>query len=163
MGQRAREREANAPTWPLAAAPRRTSAPPAKRAAAGSPAKLPDGRRRWAGRVARAVLVALLALTALLAFTGWRLNATVTSYSGAHFNQGRNATWLEHTWAGDPHTTAEYDQLASQLTRERMGYVFVHVGPLSSDGTIAPDLARNAAAFTAAMHQRLPSLRILAW
>jgi hypothetical protein len=107
--------------------------------------------------------VLVVAVAATLAFSLWRLGATTTSYTGAHFNTGNNAVWLEHTWSGSSHTPAEYDALAASFAREQVTYVFAHVGPLSSEGTIPPTLAPNAAEFAAQMHQRLPHLRILAW
>ena len=112
--------------------------------------------------LAVALVLALLAAVAL-GYIIRRLSATVTSYPGAHFNQGRNAVWLEHEWAGQPHTSAEYDQLAAQLQREQIAYVYAHVGPLDSNGTIPNSLAPNAQTFAAAMHARLPQLRVLAW
>ncbi|MGZ6390319.1 MAG: hypothetical protein ACXWQZ_13805, partial [Ktedonobacterales bacterium] len=99
------------------------------------------------------VLLALIVLSVVaLGVAFWRLGATVTNYPGAHFNLGRNAVWLEHTWAGQQHTDVEYDQLAARLEREQIGYVFAHVGPLDSDGTIPGDRAPNAAGLAAALH-----------
>ncbi|MGZ3600263.1 MAG: hypothetical protein ACXWQ5_11240 [Ktedonobacterales bacterium] len=110
------------------------------------------------------VLLALIVLSVVaLGVAFWRLGATVTNYPGAHFNLGRNAVWLEHTWAGQQHTDVEYDQLAARLEREQIGYVFAHVGPLDSDGTIPGDRAPNAAGLAAALHARLPHVRVLAW
>jgi spore germination protein YaaH len=108
-------------------------------------------------------MVLVVAVVGTLAFMFWRLTATATDYAPAHFNQGRNAVWLEHTWAGEPHSAVEYDQLAAQLAREQITYLFVHVGPLESDGSIPANLAPNAGAFAEQMHQRVPGLRILAW
>lgn len=110
------------------------------------------------------VLLALVLVLVLVAgFVIWRLGQTVTSYPGAHFNRGQNAVWLEHTWAGEAHSASDYDDLAARLTREQIGYVFAHVGPLNSDGTIPDNRAPNAAALAAALHQRLPGLKVLAW
>jgi hypothetical protein len=114
-------------------------------------------------RLLLALLVFAVVLTGAAGFVYWRLSATVSNYAGAHFNQGQNAIWLEHTWAGDPHSQDDYDRLAQRLGDEQIGYVFAHVGPLNSDGTIPPDRAANAAAFVAELHQRLPHVRILAW
>jgi hypothetical protein len=122
--------------------------------------KSPHPRLQLAGRVLLAVIV-LLVLG--LGLTYWRLSATVTSYPGAHFNSGHNAVWLEHPWAGQAHTDAEYYQLAQRLSHEQISFVFAHVGPLQSDGTIPANLAPNAAALAAALHARMPSLKVLAW
>ena len=69
------------PTWP---APRKGARPATRRS-----------QLRRLGIVALLVLVVLLSI---VGFTLARLNATATSYPGSHFNQGKNAVWLEHTW-----------------------------------------------------------------
>src|SRR5579863_6634278 len=75
----------------------------------------------FAGRVVLVLCVLLLMMTWL----GWLwLSRTVTAFAGPHFNHGQNAVWLEHTWAGDPHSSAEFDQLARQLKQEQIGFVF---------------------------------------
>jgi hypothetical protein len=143
--------------WPLPGA-RRPSRPSGQGA--------PQPRRTvwaWLWLAAR-VLVVLIAL--LAAGTGillWRLGATVTDYPGAHFNSGQNGIWLEHEWAGEPHTTAEYDALAARLRAEQIRYVYAHVGPLNSDGTIPADRAPNAGELATALHSRLPGIHVLAW
>lgn len=125
-------------------------------------------RRRRPSRRALRILLSLLLALALLAGVGsgyvyHRLTVTHTSYPAAHFNRGQNAVWLEHAWAGEYHTADEYDALATQLQTEQIKYVFAHVGPLSSDGTIAPNLAEWAPDMARALHARLPDLKILAW
>jgi hypothetical protein len=114
-------------------------------------------------RVALVLLALMLVFLLASGFVIWRLSLTVSSYSGAHFNHGQNAVWLEHTWAGDGHSASEYDALAARLSREQIGYVFAHVGPLNSDGTIPSDRAPNAAELTAELHARLPGIKVLAW
>lgn len=139
------------PEWPIpgqSAQPTRTRKQKALRLLKGS---------------AIAVCIGVLLLVAVSGVAIWRLSATVTKYPGAHFNQGINGVWLEHSWAGEPHSDSEYDALAQQLTSEQIGFVFAHVGPLRSDGVIPDSLAPNAADFAGAMHQRMPGLRVLAW
>jgi hypothetical protein len=114
-------------------------------------------------RLAIGLLIALVVLISVSGFTFWRLNATVTSYPGAHFNQGKNAVWLEHAWVGEPHSSGEYDALAAQLAREQIRYVFAHVGPMESDGSIPNGLAPEAATLTSELHARLPGVKVLAW
>src|SRR5487761_1984842 len=143
-------------TAPLDADDARTAALPAPRQR--------HPRRR---RVIRVALYLLLAF-ALLAGIGsgysyYRLTATLTTYPSAHFNRNQNALWLEHEWSGEYHTPAEYDALAAQLQRERIAYVFAHVGPLSSDGTIPENLALWAPDLAQALHTRLPGVKVLAW
>jgi len=113
--------------------------------------------------VGRALLVALVVLIVLAGVGYWRFFHTVTDYPGSYFNQGKNGVWLEHTWAGDPHTSAEYDALAAQLEREQIHYVYAHVGPLQSDGTIPDSTAPHAADLATALHERIPGIQVLAW
>lgn len=142
-------RDANTPTWPL---------PGRARTAVGPPHKRPRLRRAL-----RVLLVAVLLAVVATVVVFWRLSATVTAYAGSHFNTGQNAVWLEHSWAGQPHSDADYDALAQRLSEEQVGYVFAHVGPLDSDGTIPVDRAPYAATLVAALHSRLPHLKVLAW
>ncbi len=113
--------------------------------------------------VGRVLLVSLVVLIVLASVGYWRFFHTITNYPGSHFNQGQNGVWLEHTWAGDPHSPAEYDALADRLAREQIHYVYAHVGPLQSDGTIPFSTAPHAADLTAALHERLPGIQVLAW
>jgi Glycosyl hydrolases family 18 len=134
------------PTWP---APRKGAKPATRR-----------------GLLRRLIVVALVALVVLLSIVGLtfaRLNATVTSYPGSYFNQGKNAVWLEHTWVGDLHSSKDFDALANQLEREQIRYVYAHVGPMRSDGSIPDSLAPQAAALTEQLHARLPNVQVLAW
>lgn len=153
MSVRGGIRRAKPPVWPVPGGAR-----PSQPNAGGS---RKAGSRLW--RVARVVLALIALLVVALGVAFWRLGATVTNYPGAHFNKGHNAIWLEHTWAGQQHSDDEYDQLAARLDREQVGYVFAHVGPLDSDGTIPSDRAPDAADLVAALHTRLPHVRVLAW
>lgn len=118
---------------------------------------------RWLKWAAIGLCLSALLLCGAAGILIWRLSATVTNYPGAHFNLGSNGIWLEHAWAGEPHADSDYDALAQRLTAEQITYVYAHVGPLQSDGTIPASLAPNAAAFATAMHSRIPGLRVLAW
>ena len=145
------QRQAGTPTWPL----------PGGRTA-GS-ASQGTGRHWRPRRVLRVLVIVVVLVAVASAALLWRLSATVTAYAGSHFNAGQNAVWLEHDWAGQPHSSAQYEALAQRLGDEQIGYVFAHVGPLDSDGTIPDDRASNAAALVAALHARLPNVKVLAW
>ncbi|HEX9036767.1 MAG TPA: glycosyl hydrolase family 18 protein [Ktedonobacterales bacterium] len=127
----------------------------------------PVRARRTRRRVARGALVTFILVAVLLAGSGayayFRLTATVTNFAGPHFNSNSNAVWLEHAWSGEPQSAAAYDALAAQLQREQIRYVYAHVGPLASDGTIPPSLAPYAADLAAALHDRIPDVKVLAW
>lgn len=114
----------------------------------------------------RLVVAVLLAVVLLVSLCGglalWRLSQTNTDYPGAHFNTGNNAVWLEHNWAGQAHTAAQYDALARRLRAEQVTYVYAHVGPLDSDGRIPAGRAPFAAQLVAALHDRM-KVHVLAW
>ena len=150
MGARLGSQRDTVPLWP------------APGAGAASSRKPHPWRHRLL-RAAQVLLALLVVLTLAAGILYWRLTSTVTSYPGAHFNRGQNAVWLEHEWAGEPHTGADYDALVQRLQQEQISYVFAHVGPLDSDGTIPASLAPNAGALAAALHARMPGLRVLAW
>lgn len=124
-------------------------------------------RRAHLRRAVRVTLFALLAIALLTSigagYTYRRITATLTNYPSAHFNHGQNAVWLEHAWAGEYHTADEYDALAAQLKREQITYVFAHVGPLNSDGTIPENVAPWAPDLAQALHERMPGVKVLAW
>lgn len=126
-----------------------------------------DRAVRGQRHTARRLLIILLAI-AVVAGAGatylyHRLTVTVTSFAGPHFNTNQNAVWLEHTWSGQQHSDGEYNQLADQLQGEGVTYVYAHVGPLESDGTIPATRASNAANLVSALHARAPGIKVLAW
>ncbi len=118
-------------------------------------------------RVVRGMGLALLVIVVIFSLGAgaliWSWSRTATDYPAAHFNSGLNAVWLEHAWSGSPHTNAEYDRLAAELKARQITFVYAHVGPLDSNGTIPDDRAPYAQRFAAAMHERMPDLRVLAW
>ncbi|GAC1460523.1 MAG: glycoside hydrolase family 18 protein [Ktedonobacterales bacterium] len=115
------------------------------------------------GGCARILLAACVGALLVSGGTWLWLNHTETAYTGPHFNQGHNAIWLEHSWAGGPHPADAYDQLAVRLAHEQIRYVFAHVGPLDSTGAIPAELAPNAATLVQQLKMRLPGVRVLAW
>ncbi len=120
-------------------------------------------RREFFRRALLGLLILALLATVGAGYVYHRLTATLTSYPSAHFNTGHNAVWLEHAWAATPHTGAEYDALAAQLKREQITYVFAHVGPLDSDGTISDEIEPHPSELVNALHARLPDMKVLAW
>jgi glycosyl hydrolase family 18 (putative chitinase) len=128
-------------------------------------ARLP--RRLSFRRLLRVALMTFLAIVIVGTLAGGyayhRMTATVTSYSGPRFNTNHNAVWLEHMWSGAPQTPEAYDMLAALLRREGIASVYAHVGPLDSHGTIPTSLAPNASNLAAALHERIPGIKVFAW
>jgi glycosyl hydrolase family 18 (putative chitinase) len=126
-------------------------------------ADTPARARVRIGAVMR-VLVAVLVIALVVASGGWLwLSRTRTAYPGSHFNRGENAVWLEHSWAGEAHSAAQIDQLAAQLKREQVRFVYLHVGPLDSHGNIPVERYAYAQSFVASLKQRDAGIAVLAW
>jgi hypothetical protein len=120
----------------------------------------PHQRRR---RALCVLLILLLIAVAGLGYGAWRVFGTLRSEPGAYYDQQSNAVWIAHAWAGQPQSATDYERLAQLLVREQVRYVYAHVGPLKSDGTIPPSLYPNAAQFVRTMKQRDSRLQIYAW
>jgi hypothetical protein len=82
------------------------------------------------------------------------------------FDKGTNGLWIGHQWytgrkvqTGAPVSVYERDELVNKLARYRIRYVFIHAGPVKSDGTIddMPGL------FFDTLRKRTPDVRYLPW
>jgi Glycosyl hydrolases family 18 len=115
----------------------------------------------------RILMIFLIAIVLCGSVTGellwWHATATATTYPGSHFNRAKNAIWIAHTWVGDYHTDDEYITLCDRLIREQILYVYVHVGPLDSDGTIPLARAYYADRFVQFVNSYAPQLLFYAW
>lgn len=78
-------------------------------------------------------------------------------------SRGVNALWAAHTWAGDPHSDAEYRAFADLLRDHEISDVFVHAGPLERDGRVPGGRVAHAQAFTEAMRRHAPEIRVQAY
>jgi len=86
--------------------------------------------------------------------------------SGPSFDQGRNGLWIGHRWytgfevgTGRPVADSEFTELLMRVRRNHIRYLYVHAGPVRSDGSIrdrpGPLLYRLRAA--------APELTVLPW
>lgn len=78
-------------------------------------------------------------------------------------SRGVNALWAAHTWVGDEHSDAEYQQFADLLTKNQISDVFVHAGPLDGDGSVPDDRVEHAADLLSAMKRYAPGVRVQAY
>jgi hypothetical protein len=76
---------------------------------------------------------------------------------------GNDGLWLGHAWIDGRRTAADLDTLAGRLRQAGIRDVFVHVGPLSDDGSLNPALRPRARWLLTALHHRLPGVRVQAW
>ena len=102
------------------------------------------------------VLVAGAALTGLTAEGSARVPALVRA-------PGSDGLWLGHAWVDGRHGDRDLAALAARLRATRMRDVFVHVGPLSDDGSLPQARHPRARWLTAGLHRLLPGVRVQAW
>jgi ABC-type transporter Mla MlaB component len=76
---------------------------------------------------------------------------------------GHDGLWLGHAWVDGHRTPGDLDALAARLRQTGIKDVFVHVGPLSRDGSLSPALSPRSRWLLTALHHRLPGLRLQAW
>ncbi|MFI7013148.1 hypothetical protein [Streptomyces sp. NPDC050164] len=141
-----------------------TEAAAAEGAAQDAPA--PDsgkgrGRRRWIRRTALAVVLLLL-VPLLSALTALRINYMGDPADGTH-TRNRDALWLGHAWVDGRKKDADVTALARRLQGTGIRDLYVHSGPLEHDGTLPKSVYPRARWFIAAVHEKLPGIRVQAF
>lgn len=134
---------------------------------------MPGRIRRWVTRRARSlgrrpvvlVIVSLLLLPALMAVAGYvaLLGEDIGSPPVTVPVGGNDGLWLGHAWVDGRRTTSDLDSLAARLRDTGIRDLFVHVGPLSDDGSLNPALRPRARWLLTGLHRRLPWVRVQAW
>jgi hypothetical protein len=123
--------------------------------------------QRRGARARRLVLALVTAclLPVLLAGAGFiiLLGENVGSPPSTVPVSGHDGLWLGHAWVGGRRTPGDLDVLTARLRQTGIRDVFVHVGPLSDDGSLDPALRPRARWLLTALHHRLPSVRVQAW
>ncbi len=59
-----------------------------------------------------------------------------SDYPKGYFDQKNNAVWAQHSWSEDVHSPEEIRDFVETLGKHHIRYVYLHVGPLESDGQI---------------------------
>ena len=118
--------------------------------------------------MARAVAGKIIGLAAVLSvLLGGRWIAFSVQDAGtvtpAARSTGNDALWLGHAWVDGRKGPQDVAALATQLRGTGIRDLFVHVGPLSRDGSLNPALRPQARWFVKAVHSVLPKTRVLAW
>jgi hypothetical protein len=82
------------------------------------------------------------------------------------FDNGSNGLWIGHQWytgynvrTGQPVSVYDRDELVNRLARYRINHVFIHAGPVKSNGSIddMPGL------FFDTLRKKTPGVRYLPW
>ncbi len=107
-----------------------------------------------------AIVLAVLVAVGLIAIAALRLQFTGSPAAWAR-STGNDALWMGHAWVDGRRTAADVDALAVRLGSVKD--VYVHSGPFSHNGTLAPDKYPNARNFLKWWKKRLPGVRVSAW
>ena len=79
------------------------------------------------------------------------------------YNNGENAIWLEHEWVENQKSVKEIGELVSKFGDNRIKYVFMHVGPVESNGTIPAERFKYAQDFLRIARVYGDKIKYLAW
>jgi len=82
---------------------------------------------------------------------------------GSSFNKGHNAVWIGHKWVGEAQSDSEIRELVETLRAHQIDTVFVHSGPIESDGNIDPETYKYSVAFLEKAKQLDPNIHYQAW
>ncbi|MBU1992110.1 MAG: glycosyl hydrolase family 18 protein [Patescibacteria group bacterium] len=100
----------------------------------------------------------------LFIFIGWvMLFGPQTHHDGAHFNKGTNAIWVKHSWVSEAKTFQEIEEFITFLASKQITNVFMHVGPLDSDGSIPDYRYAEAENFLDVAHRITKRMKFQAW
>jgi hypothetical protein len=116
-------------------------------------------------RIAARVLLVLAFIPVLLG-TGALTWLTVEGSGGPPASipaAGGDGLWLGHAWVAGTQSSADLSVLVARVKQDGIRDLFVHDGPLSADGTLDPKLSPHARSLVAALHARLPGVRVQAW
>ncbi len=92
-----------------------------------------------APRVIQIMKYVVFALT-LAIFFGWYIVFGPSSnFEKGHFDLRQNAVWAQHAWSDQKHTPEEIRDFVETLGKNHIRYVYLHVGPIDSTGTISPE------------------------
>lgn len=107
--------------------------------------------------------VALLVF-AIMVVVGWYFAmGPSANQHGSAYNRHQNAVWAQHAWVGQPHTPEEIRHFVENLGKHGIRYVFLHVGPLESDGTIPPERYKELGEFLRVSRQYGDRLMFIPW
>lgn len=110
-------------------------------------------------------LIALLTVVSVLVGGRWLTFSVqdIGPVNPAARSSGHDALWLGHAWVDGRESASDVEALAKTLRGTGIRDLFVHVGPLSDDGTLDPAKAPEAAWFADEVHALIPGVRLQAW
>ncbi|ASU83062.1 hypothetical protein CDO52_09950 [Nocardiopsis gilva YIM 90087] len=110
------------------------------------------------------ILAGLAALLVVVVGAGALLAAQYTGSPAAWaVSTGHNAAWLGESWVQGKAGREAYASLASRVERGGISELYVYVGEIDDDGTLAPEGYAAASEFLAWAEKELPDVRVLGW
>ncbi|MBU1151273.1 hypothetical protein KJ632_00425 [Patescibacteria group bacterium] len=82
---------------------------------------------------------------------------------GTEFNKGHNAVWIGHKWVGEWQSEEEIRTLVEIFENHGIDTIFVHCGPLGSDGSIEAETYKFAQNFLETARQYSNDIEYQAW
>lgn len=82
---------------------------------------------------------------------------------GSFYNTGHNAVWIGHEWVGQDKTESEVQQLVQTLQANQIDTVFVHVGPIETDGNVSPERYKYSLGFVEKAKRFDENIKYQAW
>jgi len=86
-----------------------------------------------------------------------------SNQAGSFYNKGHNAIWISHKWVGEEKTDQEIQKMIFDLKKNQIDTVYVHAGPLKTDGTIDSDTYAYALAFLEKAKKFDDDIKYYAW
>jgi len=112
----------------------------------------------------RLIFYSVSGLVLLVAILFWIFVIGIrASESGKFFNQKKNAVWIAHEWANWQKSDIEIKTLVARFQSHDVNTLFIHVGPISETGEIAPEVYSEALNFVDMVKSADPDMRVIAW
>ncbi len=107
----------------------------------------------------------LLLITVILAFGAFQylVPGVHVERDTALGDSKLNAAWLAHEWVSEPHSREEIHSLLGKLMTNKISLVFMHTGPIDSDGTIPRERYRYAESFLKTAKELAPDMKFHSW
>lgn len=86
-----------------------------------------------------------------------------SNQQGSFFNKGHNAVWIGHEWVDMAKTDGDVQKLVEALKSHQIDTVFVHVGPIDSDGGVKPEKYKYSIDFIEKAKRFAPDIKFQAW
>jgi hypothetical protein len=82
---------------------------------------------------------------------------------GRFYNSEKNAIWIAHEWAEESKTDREISDLVRNLTEHDINTIYLHVGPIESDGEIGTERYAASLNFVERVKRQRADMKVLAW